>query len=157
MPDPARLSPDFGDSPPKSAPENPIPPDRELPTEPAISSPLGEIAEQAGAATRQRLSPPIEIVRERVEGFKDQARATLRDLPERLNEMKRRFKIIQGRTAERARVAASDFRQTAQSGARQAKGRFEFCSREYPLETLLSIAAAAFLVGFSIRMWRSRD
>jgi ElaB/YqjD/DUF883 family membrane-anchored ribosome-binding protein len=159
MSEPARFSNDFEEKLPRPSSEPLIDPERELPANAAVSRPLGEFPHEETdyEAAASRAGDAVGKVKERLDDFTDQARETLREFPGRLDEMKRRFKVIQGRTAKRARTAASDLKQTAEFGARRARGRFEFYSREYPIETLAGIAGAAFLLGFALRMWRSRD
>ncbi len=134
--------PDINETPPRLSLAGPTLPERELPArgEPRPAGKITEAAELAGEKVGE------------VVGF---AKHEARELPQRLEGMKQRFKLIQGRAAANARAAASEMRQTAGFRIRQARDRFNYLARECPLETVLAIGGTAFVLGFALRVWRS--
>lgn len=80
---------------------------------------------------------------------------TARDLPRRLSEMKDRFTVIRGRTQGEAGSTAQEVRQTAKQKMDQARSRVQFYANEYPVQFILGVGAACFVVGVFLRVWRS--
>jgi hypothetical protein len=79
----------------------------------------------------------------------------MRQLPDRFAEMRQRFTVIQGRARDRASMKAADLRDTAEKTAYRARTRAELYANEYPVQVILGIAAASFVLGFVLRLWRS--
>jgi hypothetical protein len=79
----------------------------------------------------------------------------VRQIPERLADMKQRFTLIRGRARDRATDKATDLRDTAQDTARQVRTRAQYYANHYPVQTILGIAGVAFVFGFVLRIWRS--
>lgn len=129
-----------GPVPVTTAPEQaPIHAERELPPAPVErgAGPLNEAAERVGIL--------VGVAVERA-----------RELPRRLSELKQRFIIIRGRKTEDVSVAAAQYRRDAERKLRQARNRAEFLANEYPVQVIAGIAAAAFVLGFGLRIWRSK-
>ena len=80
----------------------------------------------------------------------------VRHLPERFSEMKQRFTVIRGRARDKSAVAAEDLKETARVRTRQAQMRVQHLANEYPVQFILGVAGAAFVMGFILRIWRSR-
>lgn len=112
--------------------------------------------------------------------------ALARDLPGRVEELRRRFTVIRGRageqaggTAERLRGEAEErlgelrdeaqrrwgdaqlrlerLRDTAQQRVSDARMRADRYARENPFRVILGALAAGALLGIALRLWRSRD
>jgi ElaB/YqjD/DUF883 family membrane-anchored ribosome-binding protein len=79
----------------------------------------------------------------------------VRHLPQRFGDMKQRLTLIRGRARDQAAVSTTDLSRTAQEKARQVRTRAEFYANEYPVESILAIAGAAFVLGVLLRVWRS--
>ena len=87
------------------------------------------------------------------------------------------LELVRGRVAERASQATSqvseassqykeqlkdrasekfaDWNDAARRGASQARQQAERIRAEYPLQVMIGLAAAFFVIGFGIRLWRS--
>lgn len=79
----------------------------------------------------------------------------VREVPRRMAEMKERFTVIRGRAREDAASTAGDFRENARQKVQEARTRADYLAHEYPLEFILGVGAAAFVLGFALRIWRS--
>lgn len=98
-------------------------------------------------------------VRERYEGaaaaegrsIMDRARNLLNG--ENLQTMKRRLQLVSSRATERLRSGSND----AMRGLSQARERGVNVVRQYPLQTLAAVGAAAFLIGAALRWARSGE
>lgn len=124
-------------------------PNRELPQP-------GTVAElpsaRPGPATNHRLNETAEAIGNAV----GSAVETVRHLPERLQDMKERFTVIRGRAQEDAATRAAELKETAQQKAQQARTRAAHLAREYPLQVIAGVAGGAFILGFVLRIWRSK-
>ncbi len=120
-------------------------PNRELP---APGPTIVELPERS----RPRLNGTAEAIGSAV----GTAVETVRHLPDRLQDMKARFTVVRGRAREQAAIRAEDWKQTARSRVYEARNRAQFYAREYPLHVIAATAGAAFILGFALRIWRSR-
>ena len=91
---------------------------------------------------------------------------TVKQLPDQLETLKDRFTVIQGRSRGAAAEKARELKDAAGARARELKDaageqiqrtrrRFDELVDEYPLQVILGAAAIAFLMGISLRVWRS--
>ncbi|HYG99089.1 MAG TPA: hypothetical protein VD837_08155 [Terriglobales bacterium] len=78
----------------------------------------------------------------------------VRDLPRRVSEMKERFTVIRGRRGGAA-PSAGELKETARQRVYEARSRAEFYAHEYPVQFIAAAGAAAFVLGFIMRVWRS--
>ena len=83
--------------------------------------------------------------------------SAVRNLPDRLQEMKQRFTVIRGRTQGQARETAREVKDKAQERVAEARVRINRMAREYPFGVVLAAAGAAFVVGMILRIWRDHD
>ncbi len=79
----------------------------------------------------------------------------VRHLPERLQAMKERFRVVRDRTREQTAGKTAELKEAAQKRAREARHRAAHYAREYPLHVIAGAAAAGFLLGVVLRIWRS--
>ncbi len=83
---------------------------------------------------------------------------TVKELPDRLQEMKERFTVIRGRAQQdiktKAVDLADDLKEQAKRTAEQARTRAETISRQQPLAVILGAAAVGMLLGIFLRIWR---
>lgn len=96
------------------------------------SSVTGSLSEAAGA-TRERVSELTDQAGETVSEWQDSAEEFSRDAARRLNELSRNVR----------------------SGLYSARRRANHLADEYPLHTLVAFGALAFIVGATLRIWRS--
>jgi ElaB/YqjD/DUF883 family membrane-anchored ribosome-binding protein len=102
---------------------------------------------------------------------------TVKQLPDQLGSLKDRFTVIQGRSRGAASEKARELKDAAGARARELKDaagararelkdaageqlqrtrrRIDEIVDEYPLQVILGAAAIAFLMGISLRVWRS--
>ena len=102
---------------------------------------------------------------------------TVKQLPDQLGSLKDRFTVIRGRgqsaatekaremkdaAAERAREMkdaaaerARELRRTAGERLQRTRRRIDQLVDEYPLQVILGAAGVAFLLGVTLRVWRS--
>jgi hypothetical protein len=97
----------------------------------------------------------LEEAAERVGSMVGTAMSNVRELPQRLAELKQRFTVIRGRASENASAAASEWKETARHQLRMAKSRVQIVADEYPVHVILGAAMAAFAIGLGLRIWRS--
>lgn len=121
--------------------------DRLLEREYRDSRPLGEIPGES--------APKLRETAETVGSAVGRAVNKARDLPRRLTEMKQRFTLIRGRAREDAATTAEEVRETARHKFQQARTRVQHYAHEYPIQFILGIGAAAFVLGSFLRVWRS--
>jgi ElaB/YqjD/DUF883 family membrane-anchored ribosome-binding protein len=132
---------------------------RTLPETAEPHAPLGEWPEQGSGGAldwRETGAEKMDEVRENLENAYDRAgnfvRGRMRVVRARAGVLKSR--IESGELQETVRARAEDLRDTASRQARMARQRAEFYGRKYPLQVIGGVAAAAFLLGFVLRMWR---
>lgn len=118
-------------------PGNFIPPERELPAATG-ASPVRNVAEGVGNAVGSAVSG-------------------VRHLPERLQQVKNRLVVIQGRAREDAREKAREVKDKAGEAVAEARARVNRLSREYPLALVAAAAACGFLIGMALRIGRDHD
>ncbi len=82
----------------------------------------------------------------------------VRQIPDRLQEMKERFTVIRGRkqedTVSKAKDVAEDLKRGAQQKMQEARTRADRLARENPLQTILAIAGLGLVLGIVLRIWR---
>lgn len=102
---------------------------------------------------------------ERVGEVMGNALESVKNIPDRLQDMKERFTVIRGRTqedlaakasevAEDVKERASDARYRAQQMARDLRARTELYAREDPLGFIGRAAAVGVVLGIALRIWR---
>ncbi len=105
-------------------------------------------------------SPPsdMQAAAERVGDAVGSAVEKVKQLPDRLQEMKDRFTVIRGRAQEdlsaRASELADDLKQQAQLTVSRARTRADRLRREKPLAVILGAAAVGLVLGIVLRLWR---
>lgn len=91
---------------------------------------------------------------------------TVKQLPDQLGSLKDRFTVIRGRgqsaATEKAREMkdaaaerARELRRTASERLQRTRRRIDQLVDEYPLQVILGAAGVAFLLGVTLRVWRS--
>ncbi len=82
----------------------------------------------------------------------------VRQLPERLQEMKQRFTVIRGRMQEDARSKANEamtgLKDKAQDTVYQARTRADRLAREQPFAVIGAMAGLGLVLGIVLRVWR---
>ncbi len=122
--------------------------------EPAIpiNDPTRELTTECALDTSaSRLNGTAEAIGSAVGSAVD----TVRHLPERLQEMKERFTVIRGRVQENAASTAQDWKETARDKAEQARSRAAQLAHDYPLHVIAGVAGLGFILGVTLRIWRS--
>jgi hypothetical protein len=122
--------------------ENPMKPTLEAPHQPAGLLP-------AESTTGSRLNHTAE----RVGSAVGNAIGAVRQLPEQLRQ---RFRVIRGGAAERAPAIRRRRAQGTVATAQQRLARAREIPREYPIQVILGAMGAAFALGATLRIWRSR-
>jgi ElaB/YqjD/DUF883 family membrane-anchored ribosome-binding protein len=79
----------------------------------------------------------------------------VRHLPEQLGELKDRFTVIRGRGKRVAGKKAQEAKEAAVERVQRTRRRIDTLVNEYPVEVILAAAGAAFLLGVTLRIWRS--
>lgn len=123
----------------------------------ATQKPLGEWPE--GSIPRGRYQGAAENVGGRLGVAVDRARQLPGYMSERMQDLKRRFRVIRGRAGETD--VANDLKQkavgvadAATRTAEKARTRADHYAHHYPLQFIAGAAAAGFVVGFLLRMGR---
>lgn len=93
---------------------------------------------------REKFQEAADEARERLNEFADQAKRRLHDARVRLNERLPVWK-------RQARQGANDARILARHTATKAEEN----ARRYPVQTIAAAAGAGFLIGATMRIWRS--
>jgi len=82
----------------------------------------------------------------------------VKELPDRLQDMKHRFTLIRGRSQEelsdRAGEMAEDVKEQAQRTFSNVRSRAERLAREEPLRFIGGAALAGMALGIGLRLWR---
>jgi ElaB/YqjD/DUF883 family membrane-anchored ribosome-binding protein len=91
--------------------------------------------------------------------LREKARPVTDFVQDRVADMRYRFRVIRGRLRsgelqDELRDRTSDLTDEASRKARMARNRAEFYARNYPLQFIGGAAAAGFVIGFLLRMWR---
>lgn len=129
---------------PSPGPEG-VPPERQLETElPASNERLNRTAENVGTAVGTAVN-------------------AVRDLPDRLQDMKQRLKIVRGagepskadEIKVKAKEKADELKETAGRKIDEARSRATHLANQYPIQVILAAGAIAFAVGLILRLWRS--
>lgn len=125
---------------------------RDILAEPTGITPVVPVPERelpAGSDTNLRLRNTAESVGNAV----GRAVNKVRTLPRRVSSMKERFTVIRGGGGEGA--SAADIKETARQRIDEARSRARYYAHEYPVEFIATAGAAAFALGFILRVWRS--
>ena len=78
----------------------------------------------------------------------------VKQLPQRLQDMKKRFTVIRGRAQDQALDKASELKNSAAATARQARNRAERMAHENPLAFIAGAALLGAVLGVALRIWR---
>jgi hypothetical protein len=76
-------------------------------------------------------------------------------LPGRFSDLRERLTVAARCTSEDATYAVSEWEQVARQKVQRVRSRAERIANEYPIQTILGVAASAFVFGFALRIWRS--
>ena len=134
-------------------------PQRELP-EHATPSSLGRLP-----VGIERVSPRLNQTAESMGSALGAAVSRLRQVPNRLQDAKRRFTVIRGRKQQDARAAADEaierireagveVKDKARLTVRDARFRANQYAHHYPLQAIAAAAAFGLLMGVGLRLWR---
>lgn len=107
---------------------------------------FGDVAREAGERAQQRVGEMLDMAEVRARELLDKADELTGYLAARTNELKLDLDDRTRELRDAARIRAIELRDRAQRAV-----------RERPLETLGCLAAAAFIVGVSLRIARSRN
>ncbi len=131
-------------------------------SEPGGGPPLHEPRYHSNVApvgrTETRSNLALSDAAERVGNAVGSAVEKVRELPERLQQMKERFTVIRGRTQEdlstKAGEIADDLKQQAQLTVTRARTRARYIAREHPRAVILGAAVVGMVLGIVLRVWR---
>ncbi len=129
--------------------------DRMLEPEYRDSRPLGELPIRRVPRERDEGANRVRGTAQTVGSAVGKVVNKARELPGRLAEMKERFTVIRGRTQENAASKASEIGENAKQKVSEARTRIEHYAHESPLQFVLGVGGACFVVGMILRMWRS--
>ena len=139
------------------SPETPLR-ERELPAAGTREQQMQEVAEKIGGvlgtAVRHargvsgRVRGGLELVRGRMADQAAQVSEGASEAASQLPEAGSEFK-------DRASDTFADWNQAARNRVSQARQRMEEIKTKYPLQVMFGLAAAFFVIGFGIRLWRS--
>jgi len=85
----------------------------------------------------------------------DRASGLARSVKDRFSNFRQDAAQATSQAKETAREKIIDFNQKARRRVYDARDRAETVRKEYPIQTMLGIAAASFVIGFALRLWRS--
>jgi ElaB/YqjD/DUF883 family membrane-anchored ribosome-binding protein len=105
----------------------------------------------AGNPGADRLNDAAEQIGSKV----GRAIRTVRELPEQLGSLKDRFTVIRGRGQQAAGEKAQELKDAAAERIERTRRRAGVLIEENPLQVILGVAGAAFLLGVALRVWRS--
>ncbi len=127
--------------------------------EPGVAEPVyrpnaAPVARVRSQQTNLALNNAAETVGEAV----GSAVTTVKELPDRLQEMKERFTVIRGRAQQdlktKAADLADDLKEQAKRTAGEARTRAQRMSRQQPVAVILGAAAVGMVLGIILRIWR---
>ena len=82
----------------------------------------------------------------------------VKELPDRLQDMKKRFTVIRGRSTEelsgKAGEMAEEVKEKAQRTILDARTRAELMARENPMRFIAGAAILGVVLGIVLRFWR---
>ncbi len=100
----------------------------------------------------------VQVAAERVGDAVGAAVEKVKELPDRLQDMKERFTVIRGRAQEditnRASELADDLKEQAQVTVDRARLRAQRLKRENPLAVIAGAAVLGLVLGIVLRIWR---
>jgi hypothetical protein len=129
---------------------------REMPLVSPAVTPERELPAQSVVSEEQlELNPKLRDTAETVGATVGRAVCKVREFPQRMSEMKQRFTVIRGRTREDAASAAGELKETARQKVHEARSLARYHARENPIQFILAVGAVSFVLGFSLRIWRS--
>jgi hypothetical protein len=76
---------------------------------------------------------------------------------DRIGDLRSRFQVIRGRTAENAQETASHIKRDARRNLREVRSRAQHLAHEYPIHFVLGAAGTAFAIGFLLGWWRQSE
>lgn len=137
----------------------------DTPSRPLGEWPRGEATEAAIPPRDRRLEDAGEAVGQAIGTVINEARELPGKLHGRVSELRRRFRVISGRGPGSLKQRASELSEEAEERvsdlsreARRQARHWEFRARLYayrdPLKFIASAAAAGFVLGFLLRLWR---
>lgn len=104
---------------------------------------------------RREPAPRVRDAAETVGAAVGKAVGKVRELPRRVSEMKERLTVVGGRKREDTATKAAEVKETARVRLHEAQSRADQIAHEYPIQFILGMGAAAFMLGFVMRIWRS--
>jgi ElaB/YqjD/DUF883 family membrane-anchored ribosome-binding protein len=108
------------------------------------------------AETRSNLA--LNSAAERVGNMVGNAVEKVKELPDRLQDMKKRFTVIRGRSPEelssKAGEMAEDMKEKAQRTVSDARSRADRMARENPMRFIAGAAIFGLVLGIVLRLWR---
>ena len=108
-----------------------------------MADPRGGISD-LGNSARASVADLKESAGEKLDILKDRAGDITLRAGERISELK-----------DTAGERMSDFAVTGRERLHYARQRASYLTNEYPVQTILGFAGFAFVIGFSLRIWRS--
>jgi hypothetical protein len=134
-------------------------------TEPELGPgpiPAGNLPQEAATWTRQPAgkelgNPALNQAAERVGRAIRVAVDEARKLPARVAEARERLTLVKSRRKEVASRTAAEWKQTAQQKLHEGRSRAQRLAYEQPLYVIAGAAGIAFVLGFAMRIWRSRN
>jgi ElaB/YqjD/DUF883 family membrane-anchored ribosome-binding protein len=106
------------------------------------------------ARTETRSNLALNHAAERVGVIVSSAVEKVKELPDRLQDMKERFTVIRGRAQEDLAARAGDVAEDVRERAQRTVTRAERLAREYPLGFIAGAAVFGLVLGIALRVWR---
>jgi hypothetical protein len=144
---------------------NAIRPLGSTPTEPELEpgpTTVGELPQKAAVPTRPSAglelgNPALNRAAERAGHAVGVVVERAREFPARVAEARERLTVIRNRRKEDASRTAAAWKQTAQQKLYEGRSRAQQLAYEQPLYVIAGAAGIAFVLGFAMRIWRSRN
>jgi ElaB/YqjD/DUF883 family membrane-anchored ribosome-binding protein len=121
----------------------------------------GPVAVPTAPGPLDRELPPyesrfwIEDVAQRLGALLGAVEEQLTNLPDRFAAFRRELSAHAERLSRQAGPAAADFKRNAEQRYQHTRARAQAIANRYPIETIAGAAAAAFVLGFALRLRRS--
>lgn len=93
--------------------------------------------------------------REHAESATDTAADLAQSMSERITSLRHEAAQTAAQWRDKAGQRAGELNQLAEQRIAEARSRAERASRESPLQMIVGLAAASFIIGFGLRLWRS--